>query len=253
MEAASQITALILAGGFGTRLQSVVSDRPKVLAEVSGRPFLAYLLDQLSSAGFRTVVISTGHMAQAVEKCFGDRHGPLSILYSREEEPLGTAGAVRLALANLASATVLVMNGDSYIDADLGAYVNWFGERDRQAALLLVKVADTSRYGSVRLDRDKVIVSFEEKSKIAEPGWINAGVYLLKKPLIAAIEPGKCCSLERDFFPGLAGKGLFGFCVERRFIDIGTPQAYASAEEFFHSAGTENPVSTHREPGSPSV
>ena len=242
---------MILAGGLGTRLRSMVSDRPKVLAEISGRPFLAYLLDQLSAAGYRNVVISTGYMGETVEEHFGNSHGELKILYSREDEPLGTAGGLRLAAGKIASDTVLVMNGDSYVDADLGAYAEWFCERERQAALLLVKATDTSRYGSVRLGRDKVIVSFEEKSKIVEPGWINAGVYLLRRPLIADIEPGKCCSLERDFFPALVGKGLFGFCVEEKFIDIGTPAAYAAAEEFFRPAGAANPASTQREPPSP--
>ena len=166
MQDTSEITAIILAGGLGTRLRSAVSDRPKVLAEVSGKPFLSYLLEQLSSAGFRRVVISTGYMAETIREAFGNIFGQLEILYSEEAEPLGSGGALRLALGRSTSETVLVMNGDSFIDADLAAYVNWFFEQERDGAMLLTAVAETGRFGRVNIDGDKRIASFEEKSNI---------------------------------------------------------------------------------------
>ena len=237
MEGFCDITAAILAGGFGTRLQSVVSDRPKVLAEVRGKPFMVYLLEQLSSAGIRKAVICTGYMADKIEECFGDAYDSVGIVYSREDEPLGTGGALRLALPYLSSEIILVMNGDSYIDTDLSIYVDWFSEGERKAAVLLTWVDDTSRYGSVKINKNKIIASFEEKCENSGPGWINAGIYLLRKSLIASMPAGKFYSLERDFFPKLTGKGLYGFCTEGRFIDIGTLESYVAAEEFFAAEG----------------
>ena len=238
MEGFCDITAAILAGGFGTRLQSVVSDRPKVLAEVRGKPFMVYLLEQLSSAGIRKAVICTGYMADKIEECFGDAYDSVGIVYSREDEPLGTGGALRLALPYLSSEIILVMNGDSYIDTDLSIYVDWFSEGERKAAVLLTWVDDTSRYGSVKINKNKIIASFEEKCENSGPGWINAGIYLLRKSLIASMPAGKFYSLECDLFPKLTGKGLYGFCTEGRFIDIGTPETYAAAEEFFAAEGS---------------
>ncbi len=232
MHKISDITAVILAGGKGTRLRSVVSDKPKVMAEISGKPFLAYLLDQLQSAGLRKVILCTGYMAEKIENHFGDSYGSLKLVYSKEEQPLGTGGAVRFALP-LLSETVMVMNGDSYIDANLSEYAKWFLDKDSDAALLLASVTDISRYGKVCINNDNTIASFEEKCNNTSQGWINAGVYLMKKFLISSIPAGKFYSLEQDLFPDLAGKKLFGFCCGGRFIDIGTPQSYGEAEEFF--------------------
>lgn len=237
----SDITAAILAGGRGTRLQSVVSDRPKVLAEISGKPFLAYLFDQLLNLGIRKVVLCSGYMADKIEACFGDSYGSLGLLYSKEDQPLGTGGAIRLAMPYFRSDAVLVMNGDSYIDVDLEAYVNWFFETGSQAALVLTKMDDTSYYGSVTIDDDKII-AFDEKKR-SGPGWINAGVYLINSSLISSIPSGEFYSLERQFFPGLIKQGLFGFRSCGQFIDIGTPKSYAVAETFFmNRTPQENPL-----------
>ena len=233
MKDIADIHAIILAGGLGTRLQSVVSDRPKVLAEVSGRPFLTYLLEQIASAGLRTVVLCVGHMAQKIQDRIGATYGPLHISYSLEDKPLGTGGALRWALPHVSSDTVLVMNGDSYTDVDLSAYVSWFFQRDCKAALLLTKVPDATRYGKVILNENDDILAFKEKQADAGAGWINAGVYLVERPLVAAIPAERPYSLEREFFPSLVGKGLSGCRMEGRFIDIGTPESYAQTEAFF--------------------
>ena len=233
MQSTFNITAAILAGGLGTRLQPVVSDKPKVLAEVSGRPFLTYLLDQISSAGIRKAVVCTGYMAGQVRERLGEVYGTLALLYSTEDRPLGTGGALRLALPYLSSDTILVMNGDSYTDADLGAYVDWFFRESRQAALILTKVPDTTRYGRVAVDQDEKITAFDEKGTSSGAGWINAGIYLMKKSLIASIPAGQPYSLEYELFPSLVEKKLYGFRSEGRFIDIGTPESYAVTEDFF--------------------
>ena len=229
----SDITTVILAGGRGTRLRPAVSDKPKVLAEVCGRPFLSYLLDQLCRACAKEVVLCTGYMGDMVQKTYGDTYKSLHLLYSLEAESLDTGGAIRLAAPLFKSDVVLVMNGDSHIDADLCSYVGWFFEKDRQASILLARVSETGRYGMVKVGKDESILDFEEKGVAIGAGWINAGVYLLKKFLLRSFPLGKSFSLEHELFPSLVRKGLFGRQCKGRFIDIGTPESYATAEKCF--------------------
>lgn len=226
-------TAAIFAGGLGTRLRSQVDDRPKVLAEVRGRAFLSYLLDQLAAAGLRSVVVCTGYMGDRVRAEFGDSYGPLRLRYSQEDAPLGTAGALRLARHLLESDPVLVMNGDSICRADLEAFRIWHREKQAEASILLTEVPDTGRYGRVTVDEAGALIAFEEKQNAGGPGWINAGVYLLSDRLIRAIPSGRAVSLEREVLPDWIGKRLFGHRSEARFLDIGTPESYARAERFF--------------------
>jgi NDP-sugar pyrophosphorylase family protein len=229
----SNITVVILAGGMGTRLHSAVPNKHKVLAEIQKQPFIIFLLDQLVSSGARDVVLCTGHMAEQVHEKLGETYRSLKLEYSQEEVPLGTGGAVRLALPLIKSEIVMIMNGDSYVNADLNAFLEWFLRKDLAAALILTKVHDTSRYGRVMSAEDGRIQAFEEKSENEGYGWINAGIYLLKKKLMKTIPSGKTYSLEREFFPLLIGKGLCGYRCAREFIDIGTPESYAQAEAFF--------------------
>lgn len=225
------IKAAILAGGLGSRLRSVVSDRPKVMAAIGGRPFLEYLLHKLEKVGISQVVLCTGHMGEKIRDTFGDAHGRLDLYYSREMVPMGTGGAVRYALNLLDSESVLVMNGDSYCDADLNAFWEFHRSKGAKATLLLVKSADRGgRYGHVRINSKGQVVSFDEKSEHAAAGWINAGIYLLKKELIMSIPEGKGISLEQEIFPERIGQGLYGFQSDGSFIDIGVPEDYARAE-----------------------
>jgi NDP-sugar pyrophosphorylase family protein len=233
VQSMSELTAAILVGGFGTRLRPVVADRPKVLAEVQGRPFLAYLLDQIADAGLRSVVLCTGYMGDQVQAVFGDTYGGLHVTYSREMSPLGTAGALRLALPLLASDPVLIMNGDSFCDTDLQAFWRWHGARGAEAALLLHKTGDTRRYGRVRVNAEGRVLSFEEKSDNGGAGWMNAGIYMLSRRLLLTIPMGRAVSLEREMFPAWIEQGLDGYRSTGRFVDIGTPEAYATTEQFF--------------------
>jgi D-glycero-alpha-D-manno-heptose 1-phosphate guanylyltransferase len=233
MQNLADMTAVILAGGLGTRLLSVVSDRPKVLAQIGNRPFVTFLLDQLVAAKTKEVVLCTGYMADQIPEKLGDTYKSLKIICSWESEPLGTGGALRRALPHLKSDPVLVMNGDSFVDDDLTVYVKWFFKQNRQASLLLVKVPNTSRYGKVLFTRDGRLSAFEEKGSDTGPGWINAGIYIMKKSLVASMPAGIAFSLEREFFPRLLNKRLYGFCSNGRFIDIGTPQSLRRAQEFF--------------------
>jgi NDP-sugar pyrophosphorylase family protein len=233
VEDLSSITAAILAGGQGTRLQSVVVDCPKVLAEVGGRPFLSYLLDQVVEAGVREVVLCTGYRADQVREAFGDKYGSLRLFYSEEDVQLGTAGALRHASSLLKSESVLVMNGDSFVDADLRDFWIWHCALGADATVMVVKVQDSGRYGLVQMDVGGHLIGFTEKGEKHEPGWINAGIYLLRHAFLDRITAVGVVSLERDVFPTCIGQGLYAYQNHGGFLDIGTPEAYASAESFF--------------------
>jgi len=231
-----EITAAILAGGLGTRLRSTVADRPKVLAPVGGRPFVARLLDQLTRTAVREVVLLAGYRAGQLRDALGETHEGIRLRYSVEETPLGTAGALRHALPLLQAPTVLLLNGDSYCDADLAAFARHHRERFSAASLVLTRVPDTSRFGRVRVAQDGRVLSFDEKGK-SGPGWINAGIYLFQRQRIAAIPAAGPLSLERDVLPGWAAeRSVLGFRHPGRFLDIGTPESYAEAEQFFEPA-----------------
>jgi NDP-sugar pyrophosphorylase family protein len=226
------VTVAILAGGMGTRLRSVVSDRPKPLAEVADRPFLAYQLDQLSAAGFRRVVLCTGYLGQQVQSTFGPTYAGMELAYSLEPASLGTAGAVRFALPLLGAADVMVMNGDSYCDADLPAFWRFHCDRAADASILLVHVNDTDRYGQVLAGADERVAAFREKAAAQGAGWINAGMYLVKHHLLAAIPTGRAVSLEREIFPGWIGGRFYAQQCQAPILDIGTPASYAQAAGF---------------------
>jgi NDP-sugar pyrophosphorylase family protein len=233
------VTAAILAGGLGTRLRSVVAGRPKVLASVGGRPYLTHLLDQLAAASVREVVLLTGHAAEQVRDTLGESHAGLRLVYSAEPAPLGTGGALRNALPHLSAQTVLLLNGDSYCDVDLAALVQFHRAESAEASLVLVRVPDASRFGQVRMGRTGRVLRFEEKGETQVSGWINAGVYLIDRALVAEVPPGRAMSLERDLLPGwVAERRVRGYRCDGRFLDIGTPESYAEAEEFFAAAGT---------------
>lgn len=225
--------AAVLAGGLGTRLRSIVADRPKALAEIYGRPFLTYLLDQLVEAGIREVVLCTGYMGEKIRLALGESYGSLHLAYSQEPSPLGTGGALRYALPLLESTTVLVMNGDSYCDVNLQKFWAWHDAQGAAATLVLTWVPDTGRYGRVELNGHGAVTGFNEKAAEGRPGWVNAGVYLLSARLLRRIPAQREVSMEREVFPTWAGRGLYGYQSDGRFLDIGTGENYAAAESFF--------------------
>jgi D-glycero-alpha-D-manno-heptose 1-phosphate guanylyltransferase len=226
---------IILAGGVGSRLRSVVRDRPKCLATINGRPFLSHLLDRLAQAGVNDVILSTGYMAEQVENTFGNQHGPTALRYSREETPLGTGGGARHALSLCRHGYVLVINGDSFFDFDWSDFFAWFGSTPMRLGMVLAWIEDSRRYGQVIMDREGQVLRFQEKNEAAGPGWINAGIYLIEKTALTDFSSQGAFSLERDFFPAQIGHGFLARGYHGRFIDIGTPESYAAAGEFFAS------------------
>ena len=223
-------TALVLCGGRGTRLQKVVSDRPKFLAPVAGRPYADHLLEFL--AGYvRDVVLCTGYLAEQIEEYCGDgsRWG-LRIRYSRETEELGTAGAIRHALSPEVTDPFWVLNGDSFVTAQLGEVSEFHARSGARAALVVVEVPDASRFGAVVLGRDGAVERFGEKA-VSGPGYINAGIYLLTAAVVEGVERGRAVSLERDVLPGLVGNGLYAWTSPGPFIDIGTEESFQHAQQ----------------------
>lgn len=220
--------AIILAGGFGTRLRQVVTDLPKPMAPVAGRPFLEILLTSLACKGFRRVVLSLGYMAGEVVSHFGDRFAGMKLVYEIEEMPLGTGGAVRQALARCTSDHVFVFNGDTFLDLEIkDVEAHW---QTHHAPIIVARdVSDTARYG--RLDTvNGHVLGFSEKG-VAGPGLINAGCYVLPAGILDDFPPGQPFSLEADFLAKAAGTQQFDlFVTNGYFIDIGVPEDYARAQ-----------------------
>jgi NDP-sugar pyrophosphorylase family protein len=226
------LPALILAGGLGTRLRSVLPDLPKLLAPVNGRPFLRYLLDRLERAGVREIILCTGHRAEQIRAEFDRYPTSIRLNFSHETQPLGTGGAVRQALNATDAAEFLVLNGDSYLDCDLRPFIDWHHDHGLPGSLLLTHVDDASRFGTVQTDSRGVIEAFREKEGRAVPGWINAGIYLLSRKLLEPLPQGQAFSMERELFPRWLERGLGGYRVKAAFLDIGTPESLAQAEAF---------------------
>jgi len=227
---AVNIRALVLCGGLGTRLRSVLSDRAKSMAPVAGKPFLELILRQLHGQGIRKVILGTGYRAEQIEQYFqtGADLG-LSIEYSREDEPLGTGGAVKLAEKFL-SDPVVVVNGDSYVEWNLSQALALQTQRNAEVVIILQAVPDVSRYGSVTIDDEGRITEFVEKRARTGSGLINAGVYLLQKEILAELPAGRAISLEREVFPRLLGRPIYGMVSRGIFIDIGIPEDLARAQ-----------------------
>jgi NDP-sugar pyrophosphorylase family protein len=227
------ISIAILAGGLGTRLRSVVTDRPKVLALIHGRAFLSYLLDRLCDFYPAEIVLCAGYLGEQLRETFGDSHRGARLIYSQEPAPLGTAGALRFALPLFKTENVLALNGDTFCDVDFNAMCDWHSAHQANATIALVHLPDTSRYGCVMTDEKNRITHFEEKKENSGTGWINGGVYLLKRQFIESIPTGQAVSIERETFPNWIGRELYAWKSDGRFIDIGTPESYSSAESFF--------------------
>src|SRR5215813_1653441 len=229
------VSAFVLCGGQGTRLRPVLADRPKSMALISGTPFLQLLLDRLRSQGIDDVILGTGYMADKIENYFGSgRKFAVRIRYSREDEPLGTGGALKLA-EPLISDPVLVLNGDSYVEWSLVPMLELFTDKDADMVVVLQAVADVTRYGSVALDRDGRVIRFVEKGAAAGPGLINAGVYLVRKQIVRNLPAGTAISLEREVFPRLLDRGIYGLISTGLFIDIGIPDDLKRAQTLLAS------------------
>jgi NDP-sugar pyrophosphorylase family protein len=224
---------LILAGGLGSRLQSLLQgQRPKPMVQVEGKPFLEYRIEQLRAHGFKHLVLCVGHLAHQIQDYFGDgRDRGVQIAYAVETELLGTAGATKNA-QHFIEDTFLVLNGDSYLEVDF-LELTEFHQRQRSAdprtigTIATVAVNDVTSYGKVELNAEARLLCFREKGETG-PGWINGGVYVLEPGILDFIPTGRVVSAEKETFPLVLEQNhhIFGFPVRGFFVDIGTPQGY---------------------------
>jgi len=223
---------IVLAGGRGTRLRSVVADVPKPLAQVAGRPFLGYLLDFYADAGFARAILSTGYMADAIADFADDHWHGMEIVHAIEPASLGTGGAVKFAARHLLGDSAFIVNGDTWLaydPADLQAFTldagSWLG-------IALAQVPDVARYGAVRTEGAKV-TAFEEKGR-SGPGWINGGVYFATAAALSHLPATDVFSFETELLRPFAQVGqLAAYCQTREFIDIGVPEDYYLAQVQF--------------------
>jgi D-glycero-alpha-D-manno-heptose 1-phosphate guanylyltransferase len=226
--------AIILAGGFGRRLRELVSDVPKPMAPVAGKPFLEILLGNLALKGFRRVVLSLGFMADKISDHFGDQFAGMALDYVVESYPLGTGGAVRLALASCNQDHVFVFNGDTFLDLEV-AEVEQLWQEQHHPIIVGRKVQDTKRYGSL-LTAHACVTGFAEKG-MSGPGLINAGCYVLENSQLDEYPLQQPFSLEADFLTKTVQKiPVDVFVTEGLFIDIGIPEDYIRAQTLLAGA-----------------
>ena len=229
--------AIVLAGGLGTRLRGIVDDVPKPMAPVQGRPFLSFVLDQLVATGFHTAILAVGYRHEAIRAHFGDAYRSLTLLYSLEEEPLGTGGAIRLACAQVTTRDVFVLNGDTFLDLDFHAMLNAHVRAAAQLSLAVCKVPDVARYGAVEMG-DVIVRGFHEKGTSGR-GWINGGVYLLGPDLRRRFPRRAMYSFEQDLLvPETQAIRPLAFPTTGLFLDIGIPEDYARAQQVSFSRST---------------
>jgi D-glycero-alpha-D-manno-heptose 1-phosphate guanylyltransferase len=215
--------AIILAGGFGTRLAARLNGVPKPMAPVAGGPFLEILLNQLQRADCARVLLSVGHLHQVIEDYFGESYRGMRLDYVIEETPLGTGGAIRLALSQAAEATVLALNGDTFLAADYREMLRFHSEERAELTLAVTTQPDIARYGGVVVE-SKRVAGFQEKGR-SGPGWINAGAYVLNRNLPWPEAVPEKFSFEVDFLAKQVGRlAIAAYEVDGVFLDIGVPE-----------------------------
>ncbi|WP_319582643.1 sugar phosphate nucleotidyltransferase [uncultured Pseudodesulfovibrio sp.] len=235
MHTPEDITAVVLCGGKGTRLRSLVPDRPKALVSVGGREVIFRVLDWLAESGIRRCVLCTGFMGEAIRESVGETYGAMRIEYSHESRTLGTGGAALKAVDDLGIDQCLVLNGDTLFDAPLRPFLEWSAGIDEQAGIMLTAMEDARDYGLILLDPNGRVESFREKPTQPEPGLVNAGVYYFRRSVFSAFPPDTELSMEKDVLPGLTRDGLAGFVFQGGFLDVGTPSRFADANRRYGS------------------
>jgi len=233
---------IVLGGGFGSRLASVVSTKQKIAAQIDGKPFFYYILVKISEMPISKVIFALGHKADSVikeiKKIKKSKFFDFDIDWIIEDEPLGTGGAIKNVFNNFSlEKEVVVMNGDSIVDTNLYEILDFHKNSQAMASMLLVSFSDIDRYGSVEVDKYNKIIKFDEKIKKSNINFnlINTGVYIFDRNIIAKI-PNKKYSIERELIPSLIGE-IYGFITNSKFIDIGIPEDFSKANleirEFF--------------------
>lgn len=230
LRAITDMDAVILAGGFGTRLKPVISDLPKPMAPIRGKPFLGYLLHHISRYAISRFILCTGYYHQVIEDYFGADFNGIPIVYSIETEPLGTGGAVRQALHLISHPTFYLFNGDSFFAIDLNTLAQQHFSLNADLSIALKRMVHFDRYGTVCLAGQRII-KFEEKKRCAE-GRINGGVYCVNKSIFSTCKLQSKFSFEKDLLETAVNDFYFaGIDFDSYFIDIGIPEDYEKAQK----------------------
>ncbi len=225
------IDTLVLCGGLGKRLRPQIGESQKVMAEVSGHPFLDILIGYLKAQGVKRVILCAGFKAETLEEYYQSKNPGLTIEFSKEQEPLGTGGAVKHAKHFVRSNPFFVLNGDSFCPIDLNEFLNFHKFKSALATIAVSKVQSASDFGSITLGSDQEIKNFEEKAQSLE-SFVNAGVYCFNRETFDRMPAEDKFSMEEDYFPTLIGKAFYGYTTTKEFIDIGTPERYKQAQIF---------------------
>ncbi len=227
----SNTDVVILCGGMGSRLRSVVDDRPKPMAEINDKPFLDILIDSFAKFGLRRFVLCAGYMSDIIRDYYSGRAGSQEFVISDEHKPLGTAGAIKNAAEHIRSDSFLVANGDSFCSVDLTAFHEFHSARHALMSMVVIETQNTGDCGLVSLDDSQRIVGFEEKNQQSQSSYVNAGIYLFQREALPLIPTDTGFSLERELVPKMIDSGCYGFVTQGRLFDIGTPERFAAAIE----------------------
>lgn len=222
--------AIILAGGFGTRLKSLVNDIPKPMAPIKNQPFISYIFEQLHKYKFEKVILAAGYRSEVFLSYFGTSYKNIELIYSVEKEPLGTGGAILKASELLSSDCFFVVNGDTFFEVDFEKMEEKFLKSKSGLMVALKPMVNFDRYGAVITSEEKII-SFNEK-KFCEEGLINGGIYMVIKDWLNERAIGKIFSFEKDILENLVIKDDITYYIsDGYFIDIGIPEDYKRASE----------------------
>lgn len=225
--------SIILAGGLGKRLRGVVSEVPKPMAIIKGKPFLEHLLIYLEKEGIKKVILTVGYKREVIQKHFGNKFNNITVQYSVEEEPLGTGGAIKRALELVENADVLILNGDTYFKINLKKLTHFHYSKNADVTIALKSVHNTGRYGVIEINEKNRILKFYEKSKKIE-GLINGGIYIVKKKIFLSSNLPPKFSFEKEFLEKYVSTlKFYGLPFDSYFIDIGTPEDYERAIKEF--------------------
>ena len=220
---------IVLAGGQGSRVASVLKNRPKILAPLGKRLYIDLLVNWLEHYGVEKIIFSLGFLSEQIISYLDSiKSKSTEFTIVVEDHPMGTAGAIRNARDQITSDPILVVNGDSFVDADLCNFVNFHLSQNNKASILCTSVRDASRYGSVKVSPNKKVISFNEKTKISGPGYISAGVYLFNRSTIDDIS-NSGASLEKDYLCNQDQETIGAMAGNFKFLDIGTPETLSKA------------------------
>ena len=221
---------VVLAGGMGSRLGELSINTPKPMQKILDTPFLEYLLNYLVNFNFKRIILSVGYRSETIMDYFGDTFKDTKIVYSTEDEPMGTGGAIKKAMSVIASKEFFVLNGDSYLEHDFNEMFKVY-RKYKKYVLSAVKLKDCSRYGALEL-RNRKIVKFTEKN-ISTSGYINAGCYLLDFSILTSFDKDKF-SFEEWMMENIKDIEFVIYKNNKDFIDIGTPDDLFKATSFFN-------------------